>query len=227
MHVICFDFDDVLVDGNILKKMIGSHGNIVRELELGAELLEDNQNPKKFFATVKQLVALGKGVPLCDLEQLMRGLRLTTGAKPVLKQLDAHRYKIAIVSTNDESLIRLVLKKHRIDQYIDHVYAAHLGTKNGTLTGTISGDVIKTEKTGVVKQIEKKYNTKRKQITYIGDGLTDIPIMKLVGHGIFFNPSLITRAEIYTNKTIMKKIQNKELFLAEGHDLREILKFIQ
>jgi phosphoserine phosphatase len=140
-----------------------------------------------------------------------------------LKMLD---YKIVIVSANDERFIKKYLKKHRIEKYVDHIYAARLGIKNGILTGKIFGDVIKTEKVGVVSKIEKLYKAKKKDIIYIGDGLTDLPIIKRVGIGILFCPNELTKAEVFTNKILKDKIERNDLFLVEERNLNEIMKFI-
>jgi phosphoserine phosphatase len=78
-----------------------------------------------------------------------------------------------------------------------------------------------------VKKIEKTYRIKKKDVIYIGDGLTDLPIMKLVGNGILFCPNELTKAEVFTDKILMKKEKNGELFLVENNNLNEILKFIE
>ena len=94
------------------------------------------------------------------------------------------------------------------------------------MTGRIYGDVIRTEKTGIVPRLEKIYKVKRKDIIYIGDGLTDLPIMKKVGCGILFNPNTLTKMEVYRDKTLKEKENSGKLFLAEGKDLRCVTEFI-
>lgn len=94
------------------------------------------------------------------------------------------------------------------------------------MTGKITGDVIRTEKTGIISRLEKLYRVKRNEIIYVGDGLTDLPVIKKVGKGILFNPNALTRMEIYTNKALKEKENKGCLLLAEGRDLRGILKFI-
>ena len=136
-------------------------------------------------------------------------------------------YKIVIVSTNDKRLIKDILEKNKIADYIDHIYASEFGVENGKLNGKIYGTVIKTEKVGVVKEIEKKYKVKAKDVIYVGDGLTDLPIMKKMGKGILFCPNVLTRAEVYEDKILKKKEKEGSLFLIEKKDLREVLDFIK
>ena len=131
-------------------------------------------------------------------------MKLRKGAEQTFKEIKDRGMKIVIVSINDENLIREFLRRNKIDKYADHIYAAKIEVKNGILTGRITGDVLKDEKVGVLKIIEKKYNAKKSEVIYIGDGLTDLPIIKKVGKGILFSPNAVTRAEVYTDKQLKK-----------------------
>ncbi|MFH0949483.1 MAG: HAD-IB family phosphatase [Candidatus Aenigmatarchaeota archaeon] len=226
--IICLDFDDVITDENIFSKMISMSHNRFKGLGIGLEFLarEDNMHPKKFYKFLKKCVMLGKGLSFGNIEKIENTIGLTTGAAKTFSLLMKRDYKIIIISTNDRKIIKGFLKKNKIEKYIDHIYAAKLGVKNGKLTGKISGDVLKGEKTGIVKNIERQYNTKRENIIYVGDGLTDLPIMKLVGRGILFCPTSITRAEVYTDKILSRKEKDGKLFLVEKRNLMEIMKFL-
>jgi len=224
--VVCFDFDDVLTKKDSLTQFLSIFGHTIKELEYGIRLLEDNKHPKKFFKTIKKVVKLGKGIKYSRVEKVVFFLGLNKNAKEVLKNLKKNGYKIAIVSINDEGLIRKFLKYKRIDPYIDHIYAARLGVKNGLLTGKISGDIIRTEKLGAIPRIKKLYNVDSNNIVYIGDGLTDLPLMKRVGKAILFCPNPVTNAEVLIDKDLMRMQKNGRLFLVEDKDLGKIMEFI-
>ena len=96
-----------------------------------------------------------------------------------------------------------------------------------TITGEIKGDIIKTEKVGVVKQIEKLYKVKREDITYIGDGLTDLPIMKVSGRGILFCPNALTKAEVFASKEFDRMGKDGKFFIVEKKDMREVTKLLE
>jgi phosphoserine phosphatase len=151
---------------------------------------------------------------------------LNKNAKNVLKELKKRGYVVSIVSINDENLINIFLKKNKIHNYIDYVYASRFVVKDGVLTGDITGDTVRTEKTGVIKNIEKRYKAKSKDIIYIGDGLTDLPIMKLVGKGILFCPSLVTQAEVLSDRKLKKMKDDGRLFLVKEKDMNNVMKFI-
>ena len=223
--LICFDFDDVIVNNKLILK-IPLIGRKLKTLELGAEFLEGNLDPKHFNKFMKGVMNEMKGIHIDNVMRILLHMRLQKGARETLEAVRKKGYKIVIISTNDETFIKRFLEKHNLLQYVSHIYASKFGLKNGVMTCEISGDVIKTEKIGIISRLEKIYKTRRSQIIYIGDGLTDLPIMKRVGYGILFNPNPITKIEVFTNKDLKKKENLGKLFLAEGKDLRCVLPFI-
>ncbi len=226
MKVVCFDFDDVLTNRSTLRKFSNVFGNKFKELKYGIQILEDNRHPKKFFRDVKKLMKLSKGVPYEYVEKMGMFMGLNKNTKNAIIKLKKMGYKIVIVSINDKSLIKKFLRKNKIEGYIDHIYASRFGVKDGFLTGEINGDSVRTEKVGVLKKIEKLYNVTAKDITYIGDGLTDLPILKRVGTGILFCPNEITNAEVFTDKTLKNMKNRGRLFLVNEKDMNKILEFI-
>ncbi len=225
--VVCFDFDDVLTDKGALNKLAFIFGPSFGELKLALELFEDNKTPKKFFKVARKIIKMGAGVKYSQVQGIVKFLRLNKNAKSVLKKLRSRGCKIVIVSINDKGLIRNFLEKNGIEDYIDHIYAARLGVKNGLLTGEIKGNVIRTEKVGIISKIERLYKVKKDQIIYIGDGLTDLPIMKKIGRGILFCPNLVTNAEVLTDSQLLKMKKDGRLFLVKDRDLEKILPFIE
>ena len=158
--------------------------------------------------------------------RIMLHMRLQKGARETLEALKKKGYKIIIISTNDEIFIKKFLTKHNLLQHVSHIYAARFGVKNGIMTGTISGDVIKTEKLGILPKLEKLYKVKRSKMIYVGDGLTDLLIMKKIGTGILFNPNKLTKLEIFTDKKLKAKENNGSLYITSGNDLRTVMQFI-
>ncbi len=223
--IICFDFDDVLVNNKMVFK-IPLIGHKLRTFELGAEFIEGNLDPKKFSAFMSEVMKQLKGIHIDHVMRILLHLRVQKGAKEVLSKLKKEGYEIVIVSTNDETFIKRFLEKHNLSRYVSHIYAARFGLKNGLMTGKVYGDVIKTEKTGIIKRLERLYKIKRSEIIYVGDGLTDLPIIKKVGCGILFNPNALTKIEVFTDKTLKKKENTGKLFLVENKDLRDALRFI-
>src|SRR3989344_8591239 len=202
--VVCFDFDNVIVDTSLAIKLL-VFGDKFKEFSAGIDFLLHNTEPKKFFKSVKKIMRLAKGMPEDRIKKILLEAHITEGAKETFQSLKKKKVKIVIASINDADLIKECLKKNNLLKYVDHIYASKMGVRDGKLTGEISGDVIETEKVGVVNKIEKLYRVKRKDILYIGDGLTDLPIMKSVGRGILFSPNSLTKTEVFSSKEFDKR----------------------
>ncbi len=225
MKLVCFDFDDVIADSRSLVKLPFIGGRL-KALELGPEFVEGSLDSKKFKKFMDDVVKQLEGVSIDMVVRLMMKMKLHKGVKETLDKLHSSGYKIVIISTNDEGIIRKYLEKHRLDGFVDHIYAAKLETSDGKVTGKISGEVLKDEKVRIIPLLEKKYGIKRKDVVYIGDGPTDLAIMKLIGRGILFNPNPLTKIEVFASKELKEMENSGRLFLAEGNDLRKVLEFI-
>lgn len=226
MKVVCFDFDDVIGNKNSLIKFLSLYSKKTTEIEFLFRLLEDNKNPKKFFKDVTEGAKIFKGIPYSYVEKISGIIGMNKNVRLTLEKIKSMGHKTVIISTTDEVMIKKFLEKNKIDNYIDHIYAAKVCVKNGFLTGAIKGNVIKTEKTGIVKRVEKLYRAKKKDIIYIGDGMTDLPIMKCVGKGILFNPNAITLAEVMADKKLRKMKDENRLFIVKDKDLSKVLNFL-
>ena len=224
--IICFDFDDVIINTNIVKKIGRYFKNRFEEKKIEGEFLLDSDNPRKFYRFAKNFIRLGRGMDFKFVKRIAMRFRLMKGAGETLKSLKKRGYKIVIVSANDERIIMEFMKKHGIHGFIDHIYASKFGVRDGKLDGNIYGTVIRTEKVGVVKEIEKKYRVSRKDIIYVGDGLTDLPIMKKVGSGILFCPKEPALIEVLRNKALKRMKSEGRLFVVGKKDLREVLRFV-
>ena len=222
--VVCFDFDNVIVDTSLAIKLL-ILGDKFKEFTAGIEMLFHNTEPKKFFRSVKNIIRLAKGYDVDYLRKIILSIEMTSGTKETFNKLKKKGYKIVIASINDKNLIKDYLKSRGL--HVDHIYASELVVKNGKLTGEIKGDIIKTEKVGVVKQIEKLYKVKREDITYIGDGLTDLPIMKVSGRGILFCPNALTKAEVFASKEFDRMGKDGKFFIVEKKDMREVTKLLE
>ncbi len=223
--LVCFDFDDVIVNNRVFLKLPFLRKKF-KAFELGIDYMKGSLDPKQFNVFANHLMKQVEGMRAEFIIRLLLRMRLRKGVKEVFKTLHRRGYRIVIVSVNDETFIQRYLHKHNLDQYVSHIYAAKFGIKNGRLTGKIDGEVIRTEKVGIIPIIEKRYKIKRTEVIYIGDGLTDLPMMKRVNHGILFNPNPITKVEVFTDRKLKEKEEKGQLFLAEGTDLRKIMKFI-
>ncbi len=224
--VVCLDFDNVIINDSV-SRFLSLMGNRIERLKIEIDFLQDNMEPRKFFKLAKRMAMMAKGMDYKKLSEMMlKRVKITNGARRLLSRLDKDGHKIVIVSTNDESFIRSVLKKENLIRYVDHIYASTLVTKNGVLTGEIRGDVVETEKKGAIKKVKSLFKVKENNIVYIGDGLTDIPIMKMVGRSVLFRPNLITKAEVLRDSVMRRMEKEGRIFTVRENNLMHALKYL-
>src|SRR5690606_1036429 len=88
-----------------------------------------------FDEALRERVALLKGFPKSQMENIAQDLRLTNGAKKLISVLKEKGYKTAIVSGG----FRYFAEKIQERLGIDYVYANELDWEDDTLTGKVSG----------------------------------------------------------------------------------------
>ncbi|MBI2579273.1 MAG: HAD-IB family phosphatase [Candidatus Aenigmarchaeota archaeon] len=225
-RVVCFDFDNVIINDSV-SRFLSLVGSRIERLKMEIDFLQDNMEPRKFFRFAKKFAEMGKGMNYeTVINTMLKKVRLNRGVRRIFRKLKEDGHKIVIVSTNDERFIRRVLEKENLARYVDHIYASHLVVKDGVLTGEIKGDVVKTEKVGAVKKIKNLFKVKENSIVYIGDGLTDLPIMKIVGRSVLFCPNLITKAEVLKDRLLRKMEHDGRLFVVHNGSLMEAMQFV-
>lgn len=224
--VICFDFDDVIIDTNLMIQLSQRFGNKLKEFKLLFNfLVKDRRNHNK-FSSIHDIAKTTRGMDFQKLKKICDYVKLTPGTVSTLEKLKKEGFEIVIVSVNDKRIINHILEKHKIKYYFSDIFASELDTENGVLTGKINGEVVDTKKLSVLDKIKEKYNVDEKHIMYVADGVTDIPLFKKLGHGVFFCPSFVTKTVIYRDPKLVKMEKNNEIKIVEHKNLTEILPFV-
>ena len=219
MAVVCFDFDDVILDGNLAYTLLKEVSDKKRDVKALIGYAESKH--KNFITFFKKAVGVLEGKEYKILKEIVKSIPPKTGYK-IIKKLNKNGYNIVIASMNDRKIIKFFLKRHNMLKYVDDIFAPDLETKNGKLTGEISGFNLGDEKCNVPQLIKGKYgNVSNRDIYYIGDGNDDLALLTKV-NGIVFNPSKWARMRIFENKRAKKRINSKRLFLIEEDDLWKV-----
>jgi phosphoserine phosphatase len=180
IKLVAFDLDGVLIDG----------GGSWTAAHNGLGTLESSRiNGEAYFSGMisfeewaKRDVALWKGVKIEKIQEILFRSELMQGIDdtlPVLKK----KYKIAIISGGLK-----ILADHVKELYdLDYSYGNELLVKKGKVAG-IKQAVDFHCKGKILSQIAKKEGITTKQCAAVGDYLNDIPMFKVAGLSIAFNP---------------------------------------
>ena len=190
-RLICFDMDSTLIKTEVIDELADKAGvgNQVRAITESAMRGEID-----FTESFKQRVALLKGLDEKVLKDIAQHLPIMDGAERLISILKRIGFKIAILSggfTYYGNYLKKIFD-------IDYVYANELEIIDGKLTGEYLGDIVdgkrKAELLKLIAQVEK---IDLEQVSAVGDGANDLPMLNIAGLGIAFHakPKVIANAQ--------------------------------
>ncbi len=186
-RLIVFDMDSTLVDAEIINELAKEAG-VDREV---AQLTDRAMRGEiSFKEALEERVRLLKGLPVEVLEKIYARIKLTEGAKELVRSLKDSGYKVAVVS-GGFSYFTERLKKE-LD--LDYAFGNELEIENGRLTGRIKGRIIDAEeKARIVEEIARKEGINPENVVAVGDGANDRLMIEKAGLGIAFNAKEILK----------------------------------
>lgn len=144
-----------------------------------------------FEASLRERVALLKGLPENVITEVRDEITLTPGAKTLVSTLQKLGHTVAVVSGGFINVIEPMLASLNISHY----RANTLEIKDGRLTGNLQGPVIdRAAKATALRDFAKIENVELEQTVAIGDGANDLDMIALAGLGIAFNAKPAVRA---------------------------------
>lgn len=180
-RLIVFDMDSTLVDAEIIDELAKEAG-VDKEV---AKLTERAMRGEiSFKEALEERVKLLEGLPVEVLERIYSKIKLTEGAKELVRSLKEAGYKVAVVSGG----FSYFTDRLKEELGLDYAFGNELEIKNGRLTGRIKGRIIDArEKARIVEDIAKKEGISPENIVAVGDGANDRLMIEKAGLGIAFN----------------------------------------
>ena len=186
IKIVVFDFDNVLIDGEAIDE-IGKVNDVEQEVaEITAKAM---QGELEFGTALHERAELLKGVSIDDINETVNKLTLMEGAVETISALKEKGYKIACISGSFDTVVNAKNK----DLNMDFVITNTLGEDNGVLDGTVTGDLITGDKADILAELLEKEGLTFEECVAIGDGATDIKMLKAAKLGIAFNAKDIVK----------------------------------
>ncbi len=180
-RLIVFDMDSTLVDAEIIDELAKEAGVDEEVSKLTAKAMRGEIS---FKEALEERVRLLEGLPVEVLEKIYSRIRLTEGAKELVRSLKEAGYKVAVVSGGFSYFTDRL--KEELD--LDYAFGNELEIKDGKLTGRIKGRIIDAqEKARIVEEIAKKEGIRPENVVAVGDGANDRLMIEKAGLGIAFN----------------------------------------
>ena len=179
-----FDMDSTLIQQEVIDEIARKIGVEDKVSAITARAMNGELD---FTASLKERVALLKGVPATVFEELRSVITLTPGAKELVHALKRLGYKTAVLSGGFTPLTGWLGKEVL---GLDYCYANHLVVSGDgkELTGEVTGEIVNAEKKREhVLSIAEKEGISLEQTLVVGDGANDLPMMGVAGLGVAFN----------------------------------------
>ena len=186
-RLVVMDVDSTLVQGEVIEMLAAEAGC---EAEVARVTAAAMAGELDFEASLRARVALLQGLPVEAVDRVRKAVRLTPGARTLVRTLKRLGYAVAVVSggftaVTDDLVAELGL---------DHALANELEVRDGVLTGQVVGAVVdRAAKAAALRRFAAIEGLTLEQTVAIGDGANDLDMLEAAGLGIAFNAKPIVR----------------------------------
>ncbi len=186
-HLVVMDADSTLLQDEVIDLLAeeahcASAVATITERAMAGEL--------DFAESLRQRVALLAGLDAGVLDRVREKLRLTPGARTLLRTLHRLGYVPAVVSGGFVEVLAPLLA----ELHVDYLAANRLEITDGVITRRLAGPIV--DRAGKARALERfaaEVGVPLAQTVAVGDGANDIDMISVAGLGIAFNAKPVVR----------------------------------
>lgn len=136
-----------------------------------------------FYESLKARVALLKGVPLPQIEQIAKNLPFITGASEIISHLKQKGIRTAVFSGG----FHIATDHAQFALGFDINFANELRVKDGILTGEVGGEMMFAHSKGrMLARLRRFLNLSKDEVAAVGDGANDVSMFAEAGTCVAF-----------------------------------------
>ncbi len=195
MRLIVMDVDSTLIQDEVIDVLAARAGCAAEVAKVTEAAMRGDLD---FAASLRERVALLAGLDTRVVDSVRAGLRLTPGARTLIRTLKRLGYKCGIVSGG----FTAVIEPLATELGIDYVAANTLEVADGKLTGRVLDPVLDRDgKTEALRGFARAAGVPLSQTVAVGDGANDLGMIAAAGLGVAFNakPVVQDAAEVTLN----------------------------
>ncbi|HEY5111330.1 MAG TPA: phosphoserine phosphatase SerB [Acidimicrobiales bacterium] len=186
-HLVVMDADSTLLQDEVIDLLGEASG---RAQDVSAITSAAMNGDIDFGEALRRRVELLAGLPESVLDEVRAKLRLTPGAKTLLRTLRRLGYVPAVVSGGFVEVLAPLLAELEVE----HFEANRLEIVDGVLTGRVLGAIVDREgKARALRHFADEVGVPLEQTVAVGDGANDIDMLSVAGLGIAFNAKAVVQ----------------------------------
>jgi phosphoserine phosphatase len=195
-HLVVMDADSTLLQDEVIDLLAHECGcaaevSAITELAMSGEI--------DFAEALRRRVALLAGLPATVLDDVRARLRLTPGARTLLRTLQRLGYVPAVVSGGFVEILAPLMA----DLKVEHLAANRLEIVDEKLTGRLVGEIVdRAGKANALRRFADEVGVPLEQTVAVGDGANDIDMLSAAGLGIAFNAKPVVQEHADTHLTV-------------------------
>ena len=219
-RLVVMDVDSTLIQDEVIE-LLAAHAG--RAGEVAAVTDAAMRGELDFAQSLHARVATLAGLPESVLDEVRDAVRLTPGARTLVRTLKRLGFTVAVVSGGFVEVVEPIA--HELG--IDHVRANRLEVVDGRLTGAVVGDVVdRAGKAAALREFAALEGLPLTRTVAIGDGANDLDMLAVAGLGVAFNAKPMVRRQADTSLTVpyldavlfLLGISREEIEDADAHD---------
>jgi len=212
--LIAFDVNRIFTQNHTTVELANLMGKQKEVLEFIIRQIEGTLSMQEAIIESAKLL---KGLKVSDIKAFIPNLRLIDNVKAGIKELKDNGYYLVAISSGFSQIVTPICKELGIDE----IYCNVLDEKKGIITGEVAEKNVLHDdvKYYIVKYIMERYSIPEEGSIGVGDGYSDIPMLKATETRICFNPS----------KKMIQLYKEKDpciTYLVEGQDFKGVVKTI-
>ena len=195
-HLVVMDADSTLLQDEVIDLLAEECGCAAEVSEITELAMSGDID---FAEALRRRVALLAGLPASVLDDVRSRLRLTPGARTLLRTLQRLGYVPAVVSGGFVEVLAPLMAELKVD----YLAANRLEIVDEKLTGQILGGIVdRAGKANALRRFAEEVGVPLEQTVAVGDGANDIDMLSAAGLGIAFNAKPVVQEHADTRLTV-------------------------
>ena len=201
-RLVQLDVDSTFIQQEAIELLAAKAGVLEQVASITASAMRGELD---FEESLRQRVALLKGLPESAIGEVQKEISLTDGARELVTTLHDRGHSVSLVSGGFLDIIEPMIKTMPIKYY----KANKLEIVAGVITGGLIGPIIdRAAKGQALKEFASASGVSMENTVAIGDGANDLDMMAAAGLSIAFNakPIVIDAADLAINEPSLRSV---------------------